>query len=94
MTNSTDSTIEVANGSPSSESINGLSNGSTGGIFTSSTDENRESSSNTGRVRTDFKHDFNGDVDLKAVERLLDNTRSQATRLFFLSAVDEVAGQK
>ena len=88
-----DSTIGLMNGSPSSEAINGLSNGSTDGLSTGSTDENRESSTNTSPVSTEYKHDFNVDLDPKAIERV-DNTRSQATRLFILSAVDEEAGKK
>ena len=90
---SADSTIGLINGSPSSESTDGLSNGSTDVLSTSSTDENRESSINTSPMSTEYKHDFNGDLDPKAVERI-DNTRSQATRLFALSAVDEAAGKR
>ena len=80
---SADSTIGLINGSPSSESTDGLLNGST----------DRGSSINTSPMSTEYKHDLNADLDPKAVERI-DNTKSQATRLFVLSAVDEAAGKK
>ena len=82
------------NGSPSSEPIDSLSSGSTDGLSTSSTDETTESSTNTSQVSTEYKHDLNGDLAPKAAERILDDSGSQATRLFVLSAVDEAAGKK
>ncbi len=87
---SADSSSGLMNSSPSSQSINDLSDG----LSNSSTDEKRASFVNTSPVSTAYKHDLNGDLDPKAFERVLNNSGSQATRLFVLSAVDEAAGKK
>ena len=90
---STDSTFGLMNGSPSSQPVDGLSNG-TNGFLTSSTDENRENPIERSSVHTESKHGFNGNLEAKAVQRVHHNVKSQTTRLFVLSAVDEAAGKK
>ena len=82
-----ESTVRLTSGSPPSECIHGLSNDSTDGLSNSSTDKARESSINTSPVSTDYKLEFNSDT----IEHTI---KSQATRLFVFSAVDEVAGKK
>ena len=85
---SADSTIGLIDGSPSSKHINGLPNGSFDGL-SNSTDENMKTSVKRTSSSTETNHELNGKTDPKA-----DNTTSQATRLFVLSAVDEAAGKK
>ena len=91
---SADSTIGLIDGSPSSKHSNSLSNGSINGLSNGSTNENREISVKKTPASTENTHEFNGNIGPKAVERVLDNTENQATRLFVLSAVDEAAGKK
>ena len=50
-------------------------------------------STSTNLVNTEYKYNVNIDSDFKAVERV-DNTVSQATRLFFHSTVNKEAGKK
>lgn len=89
-----DSTIGLTNGCPLSKPTKDLLNGSVDGLSSSATDDNREYPIKNGPESIENNHDVNGALDPQAVERVLHNTKSHATRLFVLSAVDEAAGKK
>ncbi|KAL6715297.1 hypothetical protein ACLMJK_007562 [Lecanora helva] len=93
LNSSADSALGLTDISPTSDSVNDLSNGFTDSHSSSSADENRESSINTTPMSTEYKHDLNRDFVAQAVEGI-DDTRSKAARLFVLTAVDEAAGKQ
>ena len=90
---STDSTIGLIDDNPSSKHIKGLSNGSINGLPNGST-ENRKIFIKETPTDTEINHGIIENTDTKAAKVVFDDTKSQAARLFVLSAVDEAAGKQ